>query len=113
MFGATVVYVDEKFMLILCDRESLPDDNGIWLATYREHHESLKAEFPRIRSVSAFGIAVTAWQVLSADDPDFEEMALRACQLIKAGDPRIGRIPKRRIAKKAKSTRGKRSIFAS
>jgi hypothetical protein len=36
---------------------------------------------------------VTGWQILPVDAPDFEEAALRACQFIIAGDPRIGKVP--------------------
>jgi hypothetical protein len=109
MFGCVAVYVDEKFVLILRDRPKSPQDNGIWLATSREHHDSLREEFPRMRSIAVFETDVTSWQVLSADDPDFEDAALRACALIRGGDPRIGKIPKPRSrsgrASKAKSPR--------
>jgi hypothetical protein len=46
------------------------------------------------------GGEVTHWQLLPADAPDFEEAALRACELILAGDPRIGKVPKPRRAKR-------------
>jgi hypothetical protein len=39
---------------------------------------------------------VTHWQVLPADAPDFEEAALRACELVVARDTRIGKVPKSR-----------------
>jgi hypothetical protein len=96
MFGCVAVYVEDKIVLILRDRSDLPADNGVWLATTTAHHESLQCEFPRMRSIQLFGRKVTHWQVLPADAPDFEEAALRACALIRAGDPRIGKVPKRR-----------------
>jgi hypothetical protein len=108
MFGCTAVYVDDRFLMILCDRENLPEDNGVWLGTSREHHQSLRSDFPRMRSVAAFGIPVTAWQVLAAEDPEFEDMALHACALIRAGDPRIGKIPKARVRKKARAKSGRK-----
>jgi hypothetical protein len=46
-----------------------------------------------MRSITVLGKAVTGWQVLPADAPDFEEAALRACELIVAGDLRIGKVP--------------------
>ena len=64
---------------------------SVWLATTEEHHQSLRREFPNMRSIQVFGKAVTGWQVLPADAPDFEEAALRACELIAARDPRIGK----------------------
>ncbi len=118
MFGCTAVYVDEKFVLILRDRSSSPRDNGIWLATSREHHDSLRQEFPQMRSIEVFETDVTSWQVLPVDDADFEDAALRACALIRAGDPRIGKIPKpksrqKKSARKRKAaSRGRRSLSA-
>lgn len=110
MFGCLAVYVEEKIVMILRDRDDSPVDNGVWLATTAEHHASLRREFPRMRSIRLFGTEATHWQVLPADAPDFEEMALRACELIRTRDPRIGKVPKRRRSSglprpKAKSTR--------
>jgi hypothetical protein len=49
-----------------------------------------------MRSIQVLGTKVTGWQVLPADAPDFEEAALRACELIFAKDPRIGKVPGKR-----------------
>ena len=102
MFGCLAVYVDDKIVLILRDRPDFPADNGVWLATTPDHHESLQREFPRMRSIQLFEKKVTAWQVLPVDAPDFEEAALRACDLILARDPRIGKIPKPRSISKSR-----------
>ncbi len=106
MFGCLAVYRDEKVVLILRDRPTAPADNGVWLATTVEHHESLRADFPSMRSIGVLGKNVTGWQILPADSPDFEEAALRACELVIARDPRIGKVPKAKakIAKKKKKT---------
>jgi hypothetical protein len=93
MFGCLAVYVGAKIVLILRDRPTGTADNGVWLATTVEHHASLRREFPKMRSIQVFGKDVTGWQVLPADAPDFEEMALRACELVLAGDARIGKVP--------------------
>jgi hypothetical protein len=98
MFGCLAVYVGDKIVLILRDKPAPDADNGVWLCTTEEHHESLRREFPNMRSIRAFGRKVTGWQVLPADAPDFEEAALRACELIAARDPRIGKVPKPRRA---------------
>ena len=96
MFGCLAVYVGEKIVLILRDRPKYPRDNGVWIATTMEHHESLRREFPNMRSVGLLGKKITGWQVLPADATDFEESALRACELIVAKDSRIGKVPKGR-----------------
>lgn len=93
MFGCLAVYVGEKIMLVLRDKPSNPADNGVWLATTCEHHESLGREFPNMRSIRLLGKEVTGWQVLPVDSKDFESATLRACELIKVGDPRIGKVP--------------------
>ncbi len=97
MFGCVAAYVGDKIVLALRDKRKNADDNGVWLATTTEHHESLRREFPNMRSIRLLGKKVTGWQVLPADAPDFEESALRACALIVARDPRIGKIPGARL----------------
>jgi hypothetical protein len=49
-----------------------------------------------MRSIQGLGKALTGWQVLPADAPDFEEAAFLACELVGARDPRIGKVPKSR-----------------
>ena len=100
MFGCLAVYVGERIVLILRDKANHLEDNGVWLATTEEHHKSLKREFPRMRSIAVLGEKVTGWQVLPADVEDFEETALRACELVITGDPRIGKVPGAKRASK-------------
>jgi hypothetical protein len=106
MFGCLAVYVGPKIVLILRDKPAQPADNGVWLATTRDHHESLRAEFPNMRPIGVLG-GDSSWQILPADAPDFEEAALRACALVLARDPRIGKVPKAKakVAKKGPSAR--------
>ena len=105
MFGCLAVYAGEKIVCALRDkRDDATGDNGVWLATTREHHDSLRRDFPNMRSIRVLGEEVTSWQLLPADAPDFEEAALRACELILAGDSRIGKIPKRKRNRGLKPT---------
>jgi len=97
-FGCLGVYVGNKIVLILREKHDETGGDGVWLATTAEHHESLRREFPNMRSIGLLGRDITHWQILPADAPDFEETALRACELIVAGDPRIGKVPKSRRA---------------
>lgn len=102
MFGCLAVYVGAKIVVILRDRPTHTADNGVWLATTAEHHDSLRREFPNLRSIGVLGKEITGWQILPAEAPDFEETALRACELIAARDPRIGKVP---VAKRGKSAK--------
>lgn len=104
MFGCLAVYVEDKIVVILRDkRDGTRADDGVWLATTVEHHESLPREFPHMRSVRVLGKKVTGWQLLPAETPDFEESALRACELIVAGDARIGKVPGARRGSRTKA----------
>ncbi|MDQ2842847.1 MAG: TfoX/Sxy family protein [Acidobacteriota bacterium] len=94
MFGCLAVYVEDKIVLALRDKRNNVADNGVWLATTKEHHKNLHQEFPNMRSIQVLGKGITGWQLLPADAPDFEEAALRACELIAARDPRIGKVPR-------------------
>jgi len=107
MFGCLALYVRERIVLILRDKHDGSADDGVWLATTAEHHESLRRDFPNMRSIAVLGHQVTHWQLLAADSPDFEEAALRACELIASRDPRIGKVPKSRskAVRKRPSTR--------
>ena len=40
MFGCLAVYVQDKRVLILRDKREGAADNGVWLATTEEHHQS-------------------------------------------------------------------------
>lgn len=101
MFGCVAVYVKERIVFILRDKPAkAAGDNGVWLATTKDHHESLRRDFPNMRSIAAIG-PVTGWQNLPSDSEDFEEAVLRACEMVLAGDPRIGKIP---AGKKTRST---------
>lgn len=110
MFGCLAVYQGDRILIALRDK---PDpehlqDNGVWLATSAEYHASLKRELPSMREVRLLaGGAPTNWQNLPSESGNFEEEALHACELLLKGDPRIGKVPKRRDSK-AKPSKLKR-----
>ena len=95
-FGCYGIYVGEQIMFILREKDTHTDCNGVWIATSHEHHKSLKKEFPSLTSVSVLndGANITAWQMIPAGSDDFEESAIRVCELVLKGDKRIGKIPK-------------------
>lgn len=112
MFGAFAVYINEKIVFILREKEQYQEDNGVWLATSQEHHNELKKILPNMRSIKIFGPGPTGWQILPEDSSDFEESVLRACQLVLSKDPKIGKIPqskKRKTTKKKVKTKIKRA----
>jgi hypothetical protein len=121
MFGCLAIYVgdkvhdkvQDKIVLILRDKRDQTSDNGVWLATTAEHHQSLRRDFPNMRSIQVLGKKVTGWQVLPADAEDFEQAALHACELVLAGDPRIGKVPGARVTHPFRKGREKDGAPAS
>ncbi len=101
MFGCHAIYLREKIMIILRQRDDHEDANGIWMATSTEHHASLKKEFPSMHSVFLLsdGKKETEWQMIPVEADDFERSAIRICEMILKGDARVGKIPKARKKK--------------
>jgi hypothetical protein len=69
MFGCVAIYVKDKIVLILRDKPKSTADNGVWLATTQEHHQSLRREFPNMRSIQVLGkrvkkVARSIWPML-------------------------------------------------
>ena len=100
MFGGYIVYIGEKMTLFLYDREKLPGFKGVSLATTPEHYRSLAQEFSSTRDAEPRKIGKRPWLHIPAETADFEEQVLKACELILNGDPRIGRTPDEKKAKK-------------
>ena len=94
MFGCHAVYCGEKVVLVTRDKHGKDRDDGVWIATVKEHHATLKKVLPSLRSISLFGNKESSWQVIPKNSETFEEEVLKACQLILRGDPRIGTMPK-------------------
>lgn len=108
MFGCLAVYIGAKIVLVLRDRRVGPEDDGVWVATVPEAG-SLAEELPSLRPIALFGDKAAGWQVLPRDSETFEADVLTACALVRAGDPRIGKVPKaRKRAPTAKSAAGKK-----
>jgi hypothetical protein len=96
MFGCHAIYVAEKLMLITRDKGLGDGDEGVWIATKSEFHDSLRKELPSMRSITLLGNGETNWQVIPKESDSFEEEVLRVCALIVQRDPRIGTIPKKK-----------------
>jgi hypothetical protein len=93
MFGMHYVYWGKKIMMILRKRDNESDLNGIWLATAKKHHESLKRAIPELGSFFIDGDERHGnWLLIPGDAEDFEEAAIKICELISHGDQRIGNV---------------------
>ena len=108
MFGCLGIYVGEAIVMILRKKEKDPENDGIWVATSLERHEALRKDLPSMRSIPLFGPGETGWQWLPEADSRFEEDALKACALVRKGDLRIGKIPKKKKPKGLKKVAPKK-----
>ncbi len=95
--GMFYIYWDKKIVLIARQTQKNPQHNGLWIATQREAHASLKVEIPAITDfVFDEGANVdSAWLLLSDVHDDFETAAIAVCELISVRDKRIGRATKK------------------
>jgi hypothetical protein len=103
------VYVKNKIVLILRKKSADDPDNGVWVASTPEHRDSLKKDFPSLRTIQLFGTKETSWQNLPDDADDFEESVMTICELILKQDERIGKIPKEKKKKSAEKKGSKKS----
>jgi hypothetical protein len=97
MFGCTAVYVDERVVFILRKRGDA--DDGVWVAFEPEKEAAACALFPALLPIGVLP-NVRGWRKLGEKSPTFEEDVLRACALVRAGDPLLGKVPIRRKAKR-------------
>lgn len=90
--GMYYSYFEGKIVLIFRKVGKNPQHNGIWIATRREDHASLKADVTAITDFD-FGAEVFEpnWLQLKDGQEDFEEAAVALCELIARRDPRIGK----------------------
>lgn len=100
-FGAHGVYKNEIILFILFKKEEHADDSGIWIATYKEHHESLKKDIPNLRGINVLG-SDTHYLNLPEESENFESDTMKLIQMILLNDTRIGRLPIKKKKKKKK-----------
>jgi hypothetical protein len=95
MFGIKVVYLGGKLVLGF----AASDDpwRGVLVATEREHHGVLIADFPTL----APHAVLPKWLYLPESDDDFEQVAQRLVALAANRDFRIGVVPKPKKRKRA------------
>jgi hypothetical protein len=99
MFSGFAVYVGDKLFMMLRDHPKNPHDNGIWLVLSESADPadpSLRHDVPSLRPIQTLAGKISHWLLIPSDDADFENAALRACDLILNHDPRLGRIPQSR-----------------
>ena len=91
MLGGYVLVLDNKILFYLRDRENHPEYNGVFVATQPKYYDALSQEIHASNmEVDIDGVA-HSWLFISEDLDDFEKKLKTACDLLKAGDTRIGK----------------------
>ncbi|PWT94687.1 MAG: hypothetical protein C5B55_02320 [Blastocatellia bacterium] len=91
-FGLTYVYLGERLLCGLRDSAKQRGSNGLWLFTTSEFVDSLGSEFDGLPKHYLWRNGNKAWVILASRLSNFEEYALRACELMLSNDRRIGRV---------------------
>ena len=95
MFGAKAVYLNGKLMF--CFMAKAEPWRGVLLATEREHHASLMADFPLLSPHPV----LQKWLYLRESSEAFESVAQELVRLARQRDSRIGVTPQPRKRKRA------------
>jgi hypothetical protein len=93
MFGMHYIYLNKKIILILRRINKNHDLNGIWIATSKEHHQSLEGDVPSLTDfvLDNGDMHDSGWRLIREDDDNFETSAILICEMISHGDKRIGK----------------------
>ncbi len=98
-FGGRTIMLHGKHHLFLTTQGE--PWQGVLVCTYREHHASLRAEFPSLQQHPILG----KWLYLPEAGDTFERDAKRLVQLVRANDPRLGILPSPKKKKAVKKIR--------
>jgi len=94
MFGVDSYYIGEKIVFALRKKDTLLEDNGIWIASKLEHHQKLKHQINGLHTIKSYGIK--SWLVLPEGFEYFEEEANKLANLIKNNSELVGNLTKPR-----------------
>jgi hypothetical protein len=84
LFSFDAAYLDGRLYLAAAGGKE--PWNGLMVCTGREHHESIRRQFPQLASHEVLG----KWLYLSQTHPDFEKIAIELAGMARKRDPRLG-----------------------
>jgi len=88
MLGGYGLFYNKK---ILRDRENHPEFNGVFVATQPQFFDDLQNEIHASNMNFDLDGDPHTWIFLSEDLEEFDEKVKKTCEMIKAGDERIGK----------------------
>ncbi|MDD5349515.1 MAG: hypothetical protein PHQ12_04820 [Chthoniobacteraceae bacterium] len=95
MFGCEAAYLNGRLMLVLAAGEE--PWNGLLVATGRESHPALQAQWKALQPHPVLG----KWLYLSQNGAAFDTAATAIVEHVRHGDPRIGVDPRPKKRKRA------------
>ena len=91
MMGCYALIQNNKILLLLRERDNHPEYNGVFVATQPQYYDQLQNEIHASNMDANLDGAPHTYLFISEDLSDFDEKVRKACDLIKAGDERIGK----------------------
>jgi hypothetical protein len=91
LFGCYALVKENEILMLLREKETQPEFNGVFVATIPEHFEALQKEIHTSKMEFDLDGADRSWIFISEDLAEFEGKVKKACGMIKAGDERIGK----------------------
>lgn len=91
MLGCYALMEDKRILMLLRERDNQPEFNGVFIATSPAYHAALQAEIHQSRMHFDLDGMADSWIFISEDLEDFQQKVMKACEMIKQGDIRIGK----------------------
>lgn len=104
MFGCEAAYLNGRLMLVLAS--GAEPWNGVLVATSREFHAALQAQWKPLKAHPVLG----KWLYLSQNNPAFDSIATAIVEHIRQGDARIGVEPRPKRRKRAGNRKDARRV---
>jgi len=108
LFSFDTAHLDNRLYLAVAGGDE--PWNGLLVCTSREHHASLRRQFPQLVSHQVLG----KWLYISQAHAEFESVALELAALARKRDPRLGVESKARreagVSTPAKSLKNKQRL---
>jgi hypothetical protein len=91
MLGCYALLKDTTLLMLLRDKESQLEFNGVFVATQPAYFTALQEEIHTSKMEFDLDGEENSWIFISEDLDNFEQKVKKACEMIKNGDERIGK----------------------
>lgn len=92
MLGCYALMTGKRLLMMLRDREINPEFNGVFVATLPQYFDALQKEIHTSRMEFDLDGDENTWIFISEDLDDFKQKVAKACEMVKNGDERIGKL---------------------